>query len=121
MSIDVGAVASFAEGQVSIVTAGRIEIGVARWCDEIYAIGTICSHQGGPLCRGVLAARLAAPRPGDMVADDAAPVIACPWHGWEFDLRSGEAICDPAVRIRTFPVRIADGRVLVDTGAARGH
>jgi nitrite reductase/ring-hydroxylating ferredoxin subunit len=56
-----------------------------------------------------------------MLVDDAAPVIACPWHGWEFDVASGEAIWDKTVRIRTFPVRVANGRVMVETDTRRGR
>ena len=53
-----------------------------------------------------------------MTLADAAPVIACPWHGWEFDVESGEAVWNPSQRIRTYPVDIAGGRVLVDTNLA---
>jgi nitrite reductase/ring-hydroxylating ferredoxin subunit len=117
MSVDLGPLEQFPEGCVSVVQAGRTEIGIVRWSGAVYAINNICAHQGGPLCHGVLAARLTALRPGDLQLDESAPVIACPWHGWEFDLASGEAIWDPTMRIRTFPVRIADGRVLVETDA----
>ena len=121
MTVDVGSIEEFPEGRASVVMAGRTEVGIVRWSGAVYAISAICSHQGGPLCQGVLAARLTARRPGEMLPDDAAPVIACPWHGWEFDLASGEAIWDPAVRIRTFPVRVTNGRVIVDTQTRRGQ
>ena len=47
----------------------------------------------------------------------ATPVLACPWHGWEFDVRTGRGIRDRTYRARTYRVEIADGRVLVDLGA----
>jgi nitrite reductase/ring-hydroxylating ferredoxin subunit len=53
-----------------------------------------------------------------MTLVDAAPVIACPWHGWEFDVGTGEAIWDPAVRVRTFPVEIVADRVLIEIGSS---
>ncbi len=121
MTIDVGSIEEFPEGRASVVMAGRTAVGIVRWSGAVYAISAICSHQGGPLCQGVLAARLTAGRPGEMLVDDASPVIACPWHGWEFDVASGEAIWDPTVRIRTFPVRVTNGRVMVDTETRREH
>ncbi len=61
--------------------------------------------------------------PGAMDLHAEAPVIACPWHGWEFDLRTGRAVSDPRYRVRTFPVRVEAGRVLVelDPTTARGR
>ncbi len=121
MITDIGSVRDFRDGQVAIVTVGRTEIGIIRWYGKIYGVSTVCAHQGGPLCRGVLAGRLTALHPGDMTLQDAAPVIACPWHGWEFDVSTGEAIWDPAMRVRTFPVEIVADRVLIETGAAPGR
>ena len=115
MSTDVGAVQDFPEGQVKVVSIGRTEIGIIRWNGAIYAVGAICAHQGGPICRGVLARRLTGMKPGDMRVQDGAPVIACPWHGWEFDVATGEAIWDSSLRIRTYPVDVAGDRVVVNT------
>jgi len=115
VSTDVGAVNDFPEGQVKVVSVGRTEIGIIRWNGVIYAISAICTHQGGPLCGGVLAGRLTGLKPGDIQVQDGAPVIACPWHGWEFDVATGEAIWDSSLRIRTFPADIAGERVLVNT------
>jgi nitrite reductase/ring-hydroxylating ferredoxin subunit len=50
-----------------------------------------------------------------MGMEEMEPVIACPWHGWEFDVKTGHAIWDPSLRIRTFPVTISGGRVLIET------
>lgn len=120
MTTDIGSVRDFPDGQVSIVTVGRTDIGIIRWSGKIYAVSAVCTHQGGPLCRGVLSSRLTAHQPGEMALQDAAPVIACPWHGWEFDVSTGEAIWDPTMRVRTFTVEIVAGRVLVETSAAPG-
>jgi nitrite reductase/ring-hydroxylating ferredoxin subunit len=118
MITDVGRVDDFAEGRISSITVGRAEIGIVRWSGKIYAVSSLCIHQGAPLCQGVLAGRLTAVRPGDMVLDDTAPVIACPWHGWEFDVRTGEAIWDPRLRVRVYEVQVVDDRVLIETGSS---
>ena len=120
MSVDVGLIQDFPEGKVSVVTAGRAEIGIINWRGRIHAISGVCTHQGGPLCRGILTARLSAAKPGAMAAEEEAPVIACPWHGWEFDIATGQAIWDANLRVRVFPVEIVGDRVLVETSASSG-
>jgi nitrite reductase/ring-hydroxylating ferredoxin subunit len=117
VSVDVGPVSDFPAKRMRIVDIGARQIGIVRWDDRVFAVSNLCSHQGGPLCQGVLSARLTAAQPGDLMLDESTPTLACPWHGWEFDLCSGRALLDPKLRIRTFSARIADGRVLVDLNA----
>src|SRR5262249_12524142 len=114
MSVDVGPVEAFPAKQMRIVDVGARQIGVVRWGDRVFALDNLCMHQGGPVCQGVLSARLTAESPGELTLDDAAPTLACPWHGWEFDLSTGRALLDAKLRLRTFAARIVDGRVLVD-------
>ena len=118
MSVDIGSLDHFPCERLRIVNIGGRQIGIVRWRDRIHAVNNLCPHQGGPLCRGVLSPRLTAAEPGEMTLDEFAPVLACPWHGWEFDLRTGRAILDPKVRVRIFPARVAVGRVLVDVNDA---
>jgi nitrite reductase/ring-hydroxylating ferredoxin subunit len=119
MSVDVGALHDFAEGAVRVVQAEGREIGVIRWGGRLYALSNVCIHQNGPVCHGILSARLTAAAPGSMELDEAVPVIACPWHGWEYDARTGAAIWDPSYRLRTYPVRVADGRVFIEVARAQ--
>jgi len=114
MSVDVGEVGEFPSQRMRIVTIGTRQIGIVLWGDHVYAVNNLCAHQGGPLCEGVLSGRLTAPRPGELTVDEGRPTLACPWHGWEFDLSTGRALLDPNLRLRMFNARIADGRVLVD-------
>jgi len=65
---------------------------------KVYATSNICSHRGGPLAEGRLNGE----------------IIACPWHGWCYNVRTG--VCDDSdsVKIRTYPVRIEGDDVFVD-------
>jgi nitrite reductase (NADH) small subunit len=114
VSHDVGAVSDFAERELTIAQVGGRAVGIVRWDGAVYAISNVCTHQRGPLCHGTLSARLTAATPGTMDVDDDTPVIACPWHGWEFDVRSGRALWDERYAVRTYAVSVASGRVLVD-------
>lgn len=104
------------EGRV-LVAVGEVEIGIFSVEGGLVAYENRCPHQGGPVCRGKVLAR---------VTDDAAGVrsehldgsadLSCPWHGWEYDLRTGRHIGTDRVGLRPFPVVVEDGRVFVEVG-----
>ena len=88
-----------------------------RWADKLYAVRNVCPHQSGPVCQGQLLPLLTAAEPGvtSLDRDAGQPVLACPWHGWEFGLDSGSAVWNARYRLRTYAIEVRDGRVLVDT------
>lgn len=118
--IDVGSTDDFNEGTITLVQAGRQQVGIIRWRDHYYALRNSCPHQAGPVCAGTLRPLLAAD-PGEapkMKADSGIPVLACAWHGWEFDVRTGGALWDPAYRVRAYPVLVRGSRLCLDL---KGH
>ena len=122
--VDVCAVADLEEGVPTLVKAAGRELVVARWRGEVYALRNVCPHQTQSFVCGNVHARLrGSSRPGGMVADDREPVIACPWHTWEFKLTDGRCITDDKLRVKTYPVQVERGRVMVDvaTKPARGR
>jgi nitrite reductase/ring-hydroxylating ferredoxin subunit len=119
VKVDVGPVADFEDRRFRIVQAGRHEIGVLRWNDRFFAIHNRCPHQKGPVCMGVVSGRLHSAAPGSMELDDETPVVACPWHGWEFDLSRGLALWDKTYAVKTVPVHVESGRVLLEMEKVR--
>lgn len=119
MTVDVGPVADFTDRRFRIVQAGGHEVGVLRWQDRFFAVHNRCPHQSGPLCLGVVSGRLESQGPGSMEVDDERPVIACPWHGWEFDLARGRALWEDGYAVKVVPVHVENGRVLLDVGKGR--
>jgi nitrite reductase (NADH) small subunit len=99
------------EGAVVARVGGR-EIGVVMDGDQPKAIRNRCPHMGAPLCLGTVREREAGAPGSYRLAGRR--VLHCPWHGWEFDLDSG--ICPDDVRMRAavYPVRVDDGRVMVE-------
>ena len=96
---------------VSVAAAGEIPIGEGRVVDAAgktlalfnvggtyYAIDNGCPHRGGPLGEG----------------DVDGALVACPWHGWRWDVTSGANANNPAVRVACFPVTVDGDRILVD-------
>ena len=95
MRVVVGKVSDFENGDRKIVDVNGKSIGVFRIDDRFYALRNRCPHQFGPLCVGELAPRAVSSGPGDVRMDPGPPLIACPWHGWEYDLATGQSFMGP--------------------------
>jgi nitrite reductase/ring-hydroxylating ferredoxin subunit len=110
---DIGPAAAVEQGGAVVARVGGREIGVVAdpATGRLHAVRNRCPHHGAPLCQGTLRARMAGP-PGAYELG-ARRVLACPWHGWEFDLETGRCPDDARMRVATYPVRVEDGRLLV--------
>jgi 3-phenylpropionate/trans-cinnamate dioxygenase ferredoxin component len=98
--LEVCPVEELPSGEVKIVHAGEISVGVYNVDGEYYAIEDRCSHDDGPLAEGDW-------EPEEYVA-------VCPRHGSRFDIRTGRPLTLPAyLPVETFPVKVEDGVVKV--------
>jgi nitrite reductase/ring-hydroxylating ferredoxin subunit len=95
MKVVVGKVSDFENGDRKIVDVNGKSIGVFRVDDQFYALRNRCPHQYGPLCVGTLAPRAVSAGPGDVKMDPGPPLLACPWHGWEYDIATGQSFMGP--------------------------
>jgi nitrite reductase/ring-hydroxylating ferredoxin subunit len=92
-------------GHKLVTVAGR-EIGVFFVDGEYFALRHRCPHQGGPLCNGRLLRVVESALPGEY-AHGSERLLQCPWHGWEFDIRTGQSWFDPErQRVRRYPVTV---------------
>jgi nitrite reductase/ring-hydroxylating ferredoxin subunit len=74
-----------------------------------------CPHQGGSLCDGIVTGLLEAPQPGEYIYSRKGEIVRCPWHGWEFDIRTGQSYCDPErIRTKAYPVGTASGASVIE-------
>lgn len=113
--IDVCSLSELEEGVPHVVSCGRREVVLAQWSGSVYALRNLCPHQSQSFLCGTVRARLRAHGgPGSVISDTADPVLRCPWHTWEFRLLDGTCTTDRALRIKTYPVEVRAGRVLVD-------
>ena len=103
-----------APGTCKIVSAGGREIGIFNLDGEYFALANRCPHEGGPLCQGKIVALVQSDGPGHYRLARQNEFLRCPWHGWEFDIRTGQSWCDPqSVRARQFQVSVEAGEALV--------
>lgn len=99
--------AELPDGERLIVEVGGREIGIFNVGGEYHAFLNRCPHLGGPLCQGDVVGLLESDGPGSMRIDSSRQFLMCPWHGWEFDMRTGESWWDPRrMRARRYPVDI---------------
>lgn len=81
--------------------------------DRYYAIRNRCPHQGGPLCLGRLLDAAVSHVPGEARLKDEAPMLACPWHGWEYQLDTGQSFMgSSSPGARSYPVTLERGAAL---------
>jgi nitrite reductase/ring-hydroxylating ferredoxin subunit len=106
------------EGGRVVVDLEGVEVGVFRLDGALHAWGNVCPHVGGPVCQGVTMSRVVERLDeqrrsvGDFFGDETH--IVCPWHGYEFDLRTGRHPADPGIRLRRYPVHERDGEIVVE-------
>ena len=99
-----------------VVEADGRSIGLFLVGDEVHAILNVCPHQGGPVGSGGLFPAIRAvveDRRLREFEDPESPVVVCPWHGWEFDVRSGVCLADAKRRVQRYPVVLRNGDVIV--------
>src|SRR5689334_22519453 len=109
----VAAVGEIAPGGCKIVNVKGREIGVFHVNEAYFALVNRCPHEGAPLCRGRLVGLMEADRPGQYRLTRQGEMLRCPWHGWEFDIRTGQSWCEPdGVRARTYAVTVEPGAEL---------
>ena len=91
------------EGGRKLVTIGNRPIAVFHVKGEYFALYDRCPHEGGSLCAGKLTGLVQSDGPGDYRLERQGEIVRCPWHGWEFDLRTGQSYCDPRrLRVRAY-------------------
>src|SRR4051794_25691550 len=100
-------------GDKQVEVKGR-RIGIFNVHGEFFAFLDKCPHEGGPLCRGATVGLAESDEPGRYRLSRKGELLRCPWHGWEFDIRTGQSWCDPTrVRARPYTVSVQPGTRLV--------
>lgn len=84
-------------GTGKIIDVDGNQIAIWNLSGNYYAFQNVCPHRGGPVGEGELEGN----------------VITCPWHGWQFDVRTGQHQLSPSIRQQSLPVRVEGDDILV--------
>jgi nitrite reductase/ring-hydroxylating ferredoxin subunit len=116
--IDLGPASDFADPGRKVIDVDGTEFAVFHVRGEFSAFENVCTHMGGPACQGKML---------PLVVEDVQPDgtsrgmqfsknaynVICPWHGFEYDIRTGIHAGYPRFKLRSTPVRVEAGNVLV--------
>lgn len=82
---------------------------------EFFALSNMCPHKGGSLAEGILTGLVESKEPGCYTHSRPGEIVRCPWHQWEFDIRTGRSYCDPRkMRLKQYDVAVEQGATLVE-------
>ena len=95
--VDVAASDQIADGTAIEVVLGELILAIFRVDGELFALDGMCAHQGGPLAEGQVSAGC----------------VTCPWHGWQYELKTGVQTVNRQPLQQTYEVRQREGRVEV--------
>ena len=95
--VAVGRAEDVPPGTIRHFTVGETAVAVANIGGELHALEGKCLHLGGPIGRGRFDGR----------------VVSCPFHGWQYDVTTGENEFDRAIRLERYDVEVVDGEVRV--------
>ena len=102
-----------AVGGKKLVSVKGRDIGVFNVNGEFFALLNKCPHAGASLCQGRIVGLAQADEPGQYRLSRKGELLRCPWHGWEFDIRTGQSWCHPeSVKARTYQVEVVAGETL---------
>ena len=102
-------------GSRKLVEIGERAIVILNVKGELFALSDKCPHKGGSLSRGKLTGVVTSSAPGRYDYSRPGEILRCPWHGWEFDVRTGRSWCDPKrLRLMSYAVTVQPGAKLVE-------
>jgi nitrite reductase (NADH) small subunit len=114
----VGSADEVGEGERLVTELRGREIAVFNLGTEYRAYLNWCRHQGGPICEGSLTGTVEATYDRDSGETSLewsrdGDVLMCPWHGWEYDVTSGECLSKRSVDLPSYPVEVQNGELVV--------
>jgi nitrite reductase/ring-hydroxylating ferredoxin subunit len=110
--------ADIADGGRLVVDIGETSIGIFRVEGKLYAYLNVCMHMGGPACQGKILPRVLdvlddQKRALAQTWDESDPHVVCPWHGFEYSIKTGQHAGRPSIALKAVPVEESEGRVYV--------
>ena len=101
------------EGRCHLVKLRGMEIALFLVGGEYRAYRNVCPHAGAPLDRGRISGTTLHSAVYQYEYGMERQILRCPWHGWEFDLKTGAHLVDSGCKLRSYHVTVEDGLVYV--------
>lgn len=102
--VDIGSLDDIPAQGARLVKTAQGCVAVFRTADDrVFALDDRCPHKGGPLSEGIVHGTS----------------VTCPLHNWVFDMNTGQAQGADEGMVRTWPVKVQGGRILIDASLIR--
>lgn len=112
---EAGHITDIQPGERKILQLARRSIGIFNVNGTFYALKNSCIHDQAPVCLGKIGGTYLPSAPAEFVWGMEGQILRCPWHGWEFDIKTGCTLFDPALKLTTYPLNVTpDGRILIE-------
>lgn len=108
--IAVAKIGELLEGQRKIVEIDGRSIGIFNVNGTHVAILNVCPHALAPVCQGRIGGTTLTSLPGEYIWGREGEILTCPWHGWEFDLLTGDCLTDQR-HLKRFPVEVENSQL----------
>ncbi len=95
--VKVASLSDLEAGTCRTVEANGKSVALFNVGGTVYALDNTCLHRGGPL--------------GDGMLED--EVVTCPWHSWQYNVKTGENLRNSAVKVVTYPVQVEGNDIKV--------
>jgi nitrite reductase/ring-hydroxylating ferredoxin subunit len=110
--------ADISDGGRLVVEVGETSVGVFRVEGRLYGYLNVCAHMGGPACQGKILPRVLDVIDEDrkihgQAWDESDPHVICPWHGFEYSIKTGQHAGRPSIALKAVPVEESEGRIYV--------
>jgi nitrite reductase (NADH) small subunit len=101
----VASVGEITPGQCKLVEVEGRSIGIFNVAGTFIAVLNVCPHELAPICAGRVSGTTLPSAPGEFRWGREGEILSCPWHGWEFDLITGQCLTDRSKLLR-YPVTV---------------
>ena len=94
-----------APGERKLIKVAGREIGIFNLNGEYFALRNVCPHKGAPVCKGRQRPLIVAAGVNDVAYEREGEILKCPWHLWEFDIKTGRSMHDDKLGVRAYTAR----------------
>ena|SRR5438093_2338235 len=90
-------IAEIKPGEARVVECAGKTLALCHVEGRVFALDNTCLHRGGPIGEGFIDGT----------------TVTCPWHGWQYDVRTGESKANPSIKLATFDTKVEGDEILV--------
>jgi nitrite reductase/ring-hydroxylating ferredoxin subunit len=114
MKYEAAEVGEIETGKCKIITIDGRSVGIYYDGENYFAIRNVCPHEQAELCKGTFSGTTLTSKPHEYIFGMDGEILVCPWHGWEFDVKTGKSLVDPErYRVKVYDVSLEKNRILV--------